>query len=193
MLESIALCQQAKNRWGLGTAYRFLGLAYIGLGQYPEAQASLLKSLEVFGEYFVGWDTAITLNYLGDVLLMMGDLPAAQMTYVDALRIAVEARSMTIAQEALLGPNALDALLGLARVWLQMDKVDQALELAVHVLAHAACTQESKDLASLVIFDAAMQLGPDQAHAIRERSMHQSLDSLVQRLVGPSQAAQSSA
>lgn len=190
MLESIALSEQAKNRWGLGTAYRFLGLAYMGQGRYTEAQASLLKSLEVFGEYFVGWDTAITLNYLGDVFLLQGDLPAAQGIYLDALRTAVEARSMTIAQDALLGPNALDALLGLSRVWLQTGKADQAIELAVHVLAHAACTQESKDLASLVIFDAAVQLGPDQAHAIREMSVEQSLDSLVQRLVGSSQASQ---
>jgi len=84
----------------------------------------------------------------------------------------------------------LDALLGLARVWLETGKADQAFEIAVHVLAHAACTQESKDLASLVIFDAAVQLGPEQAHAIREMSMQQSLDSLVQRLVGLSQASQ---
>jgi tetratricopeptide (TPR) repeat protein len=186
MLESVALCEQAKNRWGLGTAYRFLGLAYMGQGQYAEAQANLLKSLEVFGEYFVGWDKAITLNYLGDVFLLEGELPAAEKTYLDALRMAVDARSMAIAQEALLGPNALDALLGLARVWLQTGKLDQALELAVHVMAHAACTQESKDLASLVIFDAAVQLGPDQAHAIREMSMQKSLDSFVLRLVGSS-------
>jgi tetratricopeptide (TPR) repeat protein len=193
MLESIALCEQAKNRWGLGTAYRFLGLAYMGQGQYDEAQASLLKSLEVFGEYFIGWDQAITLNYLGDVLFMKGEFPAAQTTYLDALRTAVGAWSRPVPSDTLLGPNALDALLGLARVWLQTGKVDQALELAVHVLAHAACTQESKDLANLVIFDAAVQLGPDQAHAIKEVSKQQSLDSLVWRLIGLSQASQNPA
>jgi tetratricopeptide (TPR) repeat protein len=190
MLESVALSEQAKNRWGLGTAYRFLGLACMGQGRYAEAEANLHKSLEVFGEYFIGWDTAITLNYLGDVLLLKGELPAAEGIYLDALRTAVEARSMTIAQETLLGPNALDALLGLARVWLETGKADQALEIAALVLAHPACTQESKDLASLVIFDAAMLLGPDQAHAIREISKQQTLESLVQRLVGLSPASQ---
>ena len=183
MLESIRLCEQAKNRWGLGTAYRFLGVAYMGQGQYAEAQASLLKSLEIFGEYFIGWDKAITLNYLGDVLRLKGDLPAAQQTYLDALRTAVDARAIPVQQDALLGPNALDALLGLARVWLQTRQDEKAFELADHVKRHPAATHEIKDHASRVISEAEQTIDPDRARLIRETSLHQSLDAIVQQLL----------
>ncbi len=106
MQESITLCELTRNRWGMGTAYRFLGLAYLAEGQYAQAQASLLKSLETFGEYYVGWDIVLTLNYLGDAALMAGDLPAAQRIYLDVLRSAVEAQATPIALDALLGLSA---------------------------------------------------------------------------------------
>jgi predicted ATPase/DNA-binding XRE family transcriptional regulator len=59
MMESIGLCERAKNRWGMGTAYRYLGSAYLAEGQYAEAQAHFYKSLEIFGEYTEGWDIAL--------------------------------------------------------------------------------------------------------------------------------------
>jgi hypothetical protein len=44
MYESITLCEQSKNRWGMGTAYRYLGLTCLAEGQLVEAQAHLLKT-----------------------------------------------------------------------------------------------------------------------------------------------------
>lgn len=184
MQESIALCELTRNRWGMGTAYRFLGLAYLADGQCEEAQANLLKSLETFGEYYVGWDIVLTLNYLGDVALMTGDLSTAQKTYLDVLRSAVEAQAT---------PIALDALLGLSRVRLQMGEPEQAYELAYHVLNHIAATQEAKDIACQVISEAEDQIDASQAQAIREESLHQPLTGIVQTLLSTSQADQDQA
>ena len=54
MRESIALCEKAKNRWGMGTAYRYLGSVYLAEGQFAKAQFHFRKSLELFGEYTEG-------------------------------------------------------------------------------------------------------------------------------------------
>jgi uncharacterized protein HemY len=48
MHESISLCEQTKNRWGMATAYRYLGLVALAEGQYIEAQSHFHESLEIF-------------------------------------------------------------------------------------------------------------------------------------------------
>jgi len=65
--ESITLCEKAKNRWRMGTAYRYLGSVSLAEGQYAEAQAHFHNSLEVFGEYTEGWDIALSWYYLGTI------------------------------------------------------------------------------------------------------------------------------
>src|SRR5574342_143591 len=81
--ESIALCEQTGNRWGTGTAYRLLGAVKLAEGDAAAARPLLRKSLEVFGDFFIGWDIARTLTYLGDATLRLGDVDEARKTYVD--------------------------------------------------------------------------------------------------------------
>ena len=108
MQESIALCEQSKNRWGMGTAYRYLGFAYLAEGQLTQAKTNLLKSLEIFGEFSVGWDIARSLAYLGDVAMLEGNFGEARKTYQDALVSALEANATPIALDALLGTRGSD-------------------------------------------------------------------------------------
>ncbi|MFZ5807642.1 MAG: tetratricopeptide repeat protein [Chloroflexota bacterium] len=175
MQESIALCERTKNRWGMGTAYRYLGLATLATGRCVEAQGYLQKSLEIFGEYFKGWDIARSLTYLGDTAFMAGNLQEAEKNYLDALRLAVEAKSL---------PLALDALVGLARVQVCNGEAEQAFKLARHVLNHTAATQDTREISRQLILGVENQLCDDRMQAIRERTLDQSLETIAEICLG---------
>jgi tetratricopeptide (TPR) repeat protein len=181
MQESIALCERTKNRWGMGTAYRYLGLATLASGRYVEARGHLQKSLEIFGEYFKGWDIARSLIYLADAVFMVGDLKEAEKSYLDVLRLAVEVKST---------PVALDAVVGLARVYLCHGEGEKAFELANFVLNQAASTQETKEISRQLIFKAEKQLGDDRMQAIREKTLDQSLEVIAEMCLKQRQPGQ---
>lgn len=174
MRESIALCEQTKNRWGMGTAYRYMGLATLAEGQYVEAQGYFQKSLEIFGEYFEGWDIALSLIYLGDATLMSGDQTEAERIYLKALRLAKETKSTAL---------MLDALAGLALYDVRSGKNEQAWELSNVILNHVAAVQETKDRAAQIKEEAERYLSSEQLQAFEVRISNQSLDELVNAII----------
>jgi tetratricopeptide (TPR) repeat protein len=170
MWESIALCEQTKNRWGIGTAYRYLGVATLAGGQPVEAQDYFRKSLEHFGNYIVGWDIARTLTYLGDAMRLSGDPAVARKDYQDALSLAIEAKSP---------PIAMDALLGLACLQAQAGEVEKALILCHFILDHPCSEAETICGAGQLCTSLQAQLSLGQAEAARARAQAQSLDMIV--------------
>jgi predicted ATPase/transcriptional regulator with XRE-family HTH domain len=174
MWESIALCEQAKNRWGMGTAYRYLGTVYLAEGQYTEAQAHFYRSLEIFGEYTEGWDIALSLYYLGNTVILDGNFAEAKNFYLKALRISYDAHSF---------PIALDSILGLAQVYVQTGKAEFALELLHCILDHPATVQETKDRAIEVSNEARNMLTNIQAQTSEEKIQSQSFDELVSNIL----------
>jgi predicted ATPase/transcriptional regulator with XRE-family HTH domain len=174
MQESIALCEQSKNRWGMGTAYRFLGLAALAEGQFSEAQGYFRKSLEIFGEYIVGWDIARTLSYLGEATMLAGDLPEAREIYLNALLLAVQVKAM---------PIALDSFLGLAQIFVQTGETISGLRLSDYVLNHAASTQETKDRARRLYLEAKPLLTEKKVESTLQWPDNQSIESILEILL----------
>lgn len=76
--EGLALCQQLGDRWGMGTALRYLGLVALAQGDAAKAQELLRRSLDVHRDYVVGWDIAHTLTYLGNAALAQGQIEEAR-------------------------------------------------------------------------------------------------------------------
>ena len=142
MLESIALCEQSKNRWGLGTAYRHLGLACIAVGQFEEARVHILKSLEIFGEFAEGWDIARSQTYLGDIAVKVGNFPEALRYYQDAMKLSLAVHAF---------PIALDALLGIGNIQMQNGEMENALVCCYFVRNHPASEEETKKSAEKLI------------------------------------------
>jgi hypothetical protein len=143
--KSLSLCTQVGDRWGMGTAYRNLGLTALAHGDADKAQALLRKSLDIFGNYIVGWDIARSLTYLGDAASMVDELAEAHISYVNALHLAIGAKSI---------PVALDVVMGLARLQLRSGKTGRAFEPADFVSNHPAGTQATRTDASQLALEA---------------------------------------
>jgi len=182
MWESITLCEKAKNRWGMGTAYRYLGSAYLAEGQYTEAQAHFYKSLEIFSEYTEGWDIALSLFYLGEAGMLAGSLTEARENYLKALRISIDSHSI---------PIALDTLLGLARVQAQASKPEYALEISNCVANHTASTKETKDHANQLFSELTGKFRSDQIKTLNEKMKLKSFEMIVAGLLHSDASARS--
>lgn len=170
MQESIALCEQTKNRWGLGTAYRHMGLATMSAGQFAEAQIHFHKCLEIYSDYTVGYDIALSLTYLGEAMMMAGDLCGSREIVLDGLRAAAEA-SIT--------PIIMEALLVLAHIDSGTGEVENSLRILTCVLNNPVCTQKMKDRARELECQIEMQLSEAQIDAVRNSALSQSLEEVV--------------
>ena len=174
MYESIALCEQTRNRWGMGTAHRFLGLALAEEGQYAEAKNEFQKSLEIFSDYTEGWDIARTLTYLGDVTQNISDLKEARVFYLKALPLAIQAQAI---------PIVMDALVGLAQLAVQTENFVEAYELSSFALHHLASTGETKDQARMLIQRVESCLPAEQMEMLQAKVNTQSLESIAEHLL----------
>jgi tetratricopeptide (TPR) repeat protein len=170
MHESIALCETSKNRWGLGTAYSYLGLVCIADGQYEAAKAHLLKSLEIFSDYISGWNIARSLTYLGDAARMAGDEAEAKKYYLEGLHTSIESKAI---------PIALDALAGFSHLFAQSGKAEHALQLCAYILDHPASEEDTKSRASLLCAALEKGMRPEQIEAARLGAREKTLDSIV--------------
>jgi predicted ATPase/transcriptional regulator with XRE-family HTH domain len=170
MQESIALCEITRNRWGMGTAYGFLGLACIAGGQYGEAKAHLRKSLEVFGDYFTGWNIARSLTYLGDATRLDGDDLEARKIYLEALRLSIEGESI---------PIALDALSGMSCLQAQAGEAEKALLLCCIIIDHPSSEEETKLRAAGLRAELEGSLDCDQIAAAYTKAAGISFDEIV--------------
>jgi predicted ATPase/DNA-binding XRE family transcriptional regulator len=174
MQESIALCEQSKNRWGMGTAYRFFGLSKLAAGQIKEAKTHLQKSLEIFGEYIVGWDIARTLSYLGDAALLERELPEAWKIYLNAMQLSIDVKAI---------PIALDCILGLAQIAIETDKTDIGLSLTDFVFNHPASPQEAKERAQILFEEAQKLLTDKDVNSFVEWPDTQSIERILEFLL----------
>ena len=145
MRESIALSERTGYRWGMGTAYRYLGLTMLAENRWNEAKEHFRKSLEIFGETVQGWDIALSMIYLGNASLMAGELQDAERIHRDALRIAREAHAV---------PLMLETLAGMALRELRTGNAETARTLADLVIRHPASETETKVRAEKLVQEA---------------------------------------
>lgn len=170
MQESITLCEMSKNLWGMGTAYRHLGLAFLGTGEYTQAQSHILKSLEIFGQFSQGWDIARSLAYLGDAARMAGNFPEARKYYQDALQSSLEAGAT---------PIALDALLGLSELQAQAGDPEKAHSICAYILNHPSSEYDTKSRAEQLQAALEPRLSPAQIKASHSRVKEVEMDAIL--------------
>src|SRR5512142_1450893 len=98
--ESAALSISGGDGWGLGSAYRGLGIIAQAQGQHQEAVDMFHNSLDTFGNLGGRWWVARVLAEMSRSVLALGDQAEAERVLHESLHIAIEARAIPVALEA---------------------------------------------------------------------------------------------
>jgi predicted ATPase/transcriptional regulator with XRE-family HTH domain len=172
--ESLALTTQLGDRWGMGTAYRCLGLLALAQGSPSQAESLIHTSIALFTELGARWDIARALNTMGEARASASDISDARKTFLNAIHLAVEAHTL---------PLVFDALVGLAYLHVQAGEHAQALELSICALNHPASTYEAKDRAKRLGTDLKAQLTPQQVEVAQARARIRSFEEIMVELL----------
>ena len=105
---------------------------------------------------------------------MSGNLDEAGRIYLRALRISLDAKSI---------PIAMDILLGLANLQVQAGNPEHAYEISCHVLNHPSITQETRECAIEVYNEARKMLTDNQIQAIKENVLNKPLEEIAKQFV----------
>ena len=172
--ESITLNVSVGDRWGLGFAYRGLGLIAQAQGEHIQAVELFRKSLDMLTELGTRPDVARLLTEMSRSVFALGDEAEAERGWRESLRIANETRGAWV---------ALEALVGIASVQAKRGYYAQALELLLIVLDHPASIQETRDRAAHLCTEWEGQLTPIQIESIKFHVGELSLESVVDSLL----------
>lgn len=168
--QSLDLTKRVGDRWGMGTAYRHLGLLALAQGHLVEARSLMQQSLSVLTDLGARWDIAQTQACLAEVTAAEGDLETARQELVSVLLPAMEMQAK---------PILLDAFAGLARLYRESGRLEDAYLLSLVVASHPASTPEAAERANGLTGELEAQLSPEQLRSARERSAGQSLEAVV--------------
>lgn len=101
--EGLNICEMIDDRWGISSRITNLGLAAEALGEYEQARRLHQVGVRVCREIGHRWEMANNLNNLGFTLHVLGDCAGADDCFQEALEIALDNQTISIALEALVG------------------------------------------------------------------------------------------
>jgi tetratricopeptide (TPR) repeat protein len=136
--ESLTIYQVIGNKQGIAIALNNLGLLAYKAADYTAARQFLQESLALRREIGFPRGIAVALNNLGHVAAVLGEDDVSHACYAEALQIAHDIQTM---------PLTLEALGGLAVIFIHKGQRSRALELLHLVLVHPASNKETRDRA----------------------------------------------
>ena len=172
--ESAELSSTADDRWGLGSAYRGLGVVAQAQGKHQYAVVMFRKSLGTFTELGGSWWVARVLAEMSWSISVLGNEAEAEGVWRESLRIATDIHAT---------PVALEALAGFASLETKRGDMEHALGLLLMVLSHPASFQETRNLASDLRADLEAQLTPTLIEAIQAHAGEKTFEAVVEDLL----------
>ena len=172
--ENAALNSSIGFGWGLGTAYRGLGILAQAQGEHQQAVDMFRKSLGTFTELGGSWYVARVLAEMGWSIHALGNESEAGRVWRQALRLATDIHGI---------PVALEALTGFASLQAKQGDLEHALELLRIVSNHPASLQETKNRADRLRAELEAQLPSTQIEAIQARAAEKTFDAVVEELL----------
>jgi tetratricopeptide (TPR) repeat protein len=168
--ENVALNRSVGFRWGLGTAYRGLGIVAEAQGKHQQAVEMFRQSLDTFTELGGSWWVAHVHADMGRSILALGKDGEAGRVWHEALRIATEIHAI---------PVALEALAGLASLQAKQGDREQALELLLMVSNHPASLQGTKNRAARLRAELEAPLTRQQMEEAQARALAKTFEAVV--------------
>jgi tetratricopeptide (TPR) repeat protein len=172
--ENVALNNSIGFGWGLGTAYRGLGIVAQAQGKHQQAVDMFHKSLDTLTELGGSWWVARVLADMSWSIFALGKDSEAEHTWCESLRIAVDIRGT---------PVALEALVGLASLLAKRNDMEYALELLLMVLNHPASFQKTKNHAADLRADLEAQMTSQQVEMALARVQAKTFEDVVGELL----------
>ena len=172
--ESTALNSSLGDRWGLGAAYRGLGLVAQAQGKHQQALVMFRKGLDTFTELGGSWWVARVLAEMGESILALEDEAESGRVWRESLRIATDIHGT---------PVALEALAGLASLQMKRGELEHALELLWVVLNHPASFQDTKNRASQLRAQVEVQLTRQELEPVQQRVEDATFASIVEGIL----------
>jgi predicted ATPase/transcriptional regulator with XRE-family HTH domain len=172
--ESITLNMSVGDRWGLGFAYRGLGLIAQAQGEHIQAVDMFHKSLDMLTELGARPDVARLLAEMSRSVFALGDETEAERGWRESLRIANETRGAWV---------ALEALVGIANLQAKRGECEQALELLLIVLNNPSSIQETKDRAARLRTELEAQLTSSQIETVQTHVREKTFEATVEELL----------
>jgi tetratricopeptide (TPR) repeat protein len=172
--ENVALNSSIGFGWGLGTAYRALGIVAQAHGEHQQAVVMFGKGLDTFAELGGSWFVACVLAEMGRSMLALGNEAEAGRVWREAVRIATDIHGT---------PVALEALVGITTLKEKQGNIEQALELLLIVLNHPASIQETENRAEALHAELEAQLTSQQVEAAQARAKAQTFEAAVAEIL----------
>jgi len=172
--ESTALFISVGDRWGLGFAYRGLGIVAQVQGEHHQAVDMFRKSLDTLTELGARQDVARMLAEMSRSVFALGNDAEAERVWRESLRIAIETGGTFV---------ALEAIAGLASLQAKRGNTEHALELLLFVLNHPASFQGTKNHATQLRAELEAQLTSQQVEAAQVRAQAQTFESVVEEVL----------
>jgi len=173
--ESVSLGISVGDRWGLGFAYRGLGIVAQAQGEHIQALDIFRKSLDTLTELGARQDVARVLAEMSRSGFALGNDAEAERVWRESLRIAIETSGTFVALEALVGIASLQAKRG---------DMEHALELLLIVLNHPSSIQDTKNRAEILRVELESRLMPQQIQSVQAQARKQSFDQVVSQVLG---------
>jgi len=142
--QSIAFCTETRNQWGLSFALAHRGRAYHAQGQYQTALQEFRSALDICQEMGNRWVMSFTLRQLSRTCLALGiHLEAAYHAF----------QSLEIASAIKAQPLILDALINIATLLYELNRVEEAFQIALFVSRHPISEYETRHDAERLVAD----------------------------------------
>jgi len=165
--EGARITRESGDRFCFGLILEQLAMAAHARGDFISAEKHFQVSANIFREMEDAWYLSHVLTSWGDLKLSLGEHSSAAERFRQAIRTSLEAQTL---------PVALNALLGLARVYALEGKVEPALEIAICILNHPASPQDAISSAELIQRNMELQFSSDEVEAIYQRAHSQTLE-----------------
>jgi hypothetical protein len=172
--ESVLLNTSIGDRWGLGFAYRGLGLIAQAQGEHLQAVDMFRKSLDTLTELGARQDVARVLVEMSRGSFALGNDAEAERGWCEALHITMDTQGTFV---------ALEALVDIATLKAKHEHIEQALELSLMVLNHPASLPETKNRADRLRAELEAQLTSQQLEAAQTRAKAKTVAAAVEEIL----------
>jgi predicted ATPase/transcriptional regulator with XRE-family HTH domain len=172
--ESAQIIRESNDRFGYGLILEQLALAAQAKGDFTSSEKLFKASVDLFQEIGDTWCLSRALTSWGEFRQSLNEMVQAAEHFRRAIKLSLDAH---------IYPVALNALIGLGKIYTLEGKVEFALEIAIRVMDHPASTQDARDNAKLLYRDLESSFKTDDIQSIYQRTHSDTIEEFARKTI----------